>query len=105
MLRARCARESRVTTVVPDTLCDGLRALVGEPNLDALRAHRVEVITVTDSETIAAMRLLWAELKQVVEVSSATVLAAILKQPERFADRRVGVVLTGGNVDLANLPW
>jgi len=99
------ARDTRVTTVVPDTVCDGLRALVGECNLDALRTHRVEVITVNDTETIAAMQLLWSELKQVVEVSSATVLAAILKQPQRFAGRRVGVVLTGGNVDLQALPW
>ena len=99
------AAGARVTTVVPDTVCDGLRALVGERNLDALRAHRVEVIAVSDAETIAAMQLLWSELKQVVEVSSATVLAAILKQPGRFAGRRVGVVLTGGNVDLGALPW
>ena len=99
------AHGTRVTTVVPDTVCDGLRALVGERNLDALRTHHVEVITVSDAETIAAMRLLWSELKQVVEVSSATVLAAILKQPQRFAGRRVGVVLTGGNVDLDALPW
>ena len=99
------AHGTRVTTVVPDTICDGLRALVGERNLDALRSHRVEVITVSDAETIAAMQLLWSELKQVVEVSSATVLAAILKQPQRFAGRRVGVVLTGGNVDLQALPW
>jgi len=99
------AAGERVTSMVPDTLCDGLRALVGEPNLHALRAQRVEVVTVSDAETIAAMRLLWSELKQVVEVSSATVLAAILKQPRRFAGRRVGVVLTGGNVDLDALPW
>jgi threonine dehydratase len=99
------AHGTRITTVVPDTVCDGLRALVGERNLDALRTHRVEVITVSDAETIAAMQLLWSELKQVVEVSSATVLAAILKQPQRFAGRRVGVVLTGGNVDLGALPW
>lgn len=99
------ARGSRVTTIVPDTRCDGLRALVGETNLDALRTHRVEIITVSDAETIAAMQLLWTELKQVVEVSSATVLAAIWQRPERFAGRRVGVVLTGGNVDLTALPW
>jgi len=99
------ARGERVTSVVPDTLCDGLRALVGESNLAALRDHHVDVIAVSDEETIAAMRWLWSELKQVVEVSSATVLAAVLKQPERFAGRRVGVVLTGGNVDLDALPW
>ena len=99
------AHAARVTSVVPDTLCDGLRALVGERNLDALRVHHVDVITVSDAETIAAMQLLWSELRMVVEVSSATVLAAILKQRERFAGRRVGVVLTGGNVDLQALPW
>jgi threonine dehydratase len=99
------AQGTRVTTVVPDTVCDGLRALVGERNLDALRTHHVEVITVSDAETIAAMQLLWSELKQVVEVSSATVLAAILKQPHRFAGKRIGLVLTGGNVDLGALPW
>jgi threonine dehydratase len=99
------AHGARVTTVVPDTVCDGLRALIGDRNLDALRDHRVEVITVSDAETIAAMQLLWSELKQVVEVSSATVLAAILRQRERFAGKRVGVVLTGGNVDLGALPW
>ena len=99
------AHGERVTDVVPDTICDGLRALVGEPNLDALRTHRIDVVTVTDEETIAAMRLLWQELKLVVEVSSATALAGVLKARERFAGRRVGVVLTGGNVDLDALPW
>ncbi|WP_174566937.1 pyridoxal-phosphate dependent enzyme [Rhodanobacter sp. B05] len=99
------ARGERVSGIVPDTLCDGLRALIGVSNLDALRRHQVQVISVTDAETIAAMQLIWSELKQVVEVSSATVLAAILRQPERFAGRRVGLVITGGNVDLQALPW
>ena len=99
------ARGERVSGMVPDTLCDGLRALIGVSNLDALRRHQVQVISVTDAETVAAMQLIWSELKQVVEVSSATVLAAILKQPERFAGRRLGVVITGGNVDLQALPW
>ena len=99
------AAGQRVTSVLPDTVCDGLRALIGETNLDALRQHRVQLITVSDAEAIAAMQLIWKELKQVVEVSSATVLAAILKQPARFAGRRVGLVITGGNVDLQALPW
>ena len=99
------ARGSRIGDFHPNTICDGLRALVGEPNLDALRTHRTQVIMVTDEETVAAMKLLWQELKQIVEVSSATVLAAVLKQPEHFAGRRVGLVLSGGNVDLDALPW
>jgi hypothetical protein len=55
--------------------------------------------------TMAAMRLLWEVLKQVVEPSSATVLAAVLAQPQRFAGLRVGLVLSGGNVDLPALRW
>jgi threonine dehydratase len=99
------ARGARIGHFEPDTICDGLRALIGESNLQALRDHRVEAITVSDEETIAAMKLLWHALKLVVEVSSATALAAVLKQRERFAGRRVGLVLTGGNVDLDALPW
>lgn len=99
------AQGHRVDSLVPDTVCDGLRALVGETSFAALRDHRVALITVSDAETIAAMQLLWSALKLLVEVSSATVLAAILQQPTRFAGRRVGVVLTGGNVDLHALPW
>jgi threonine dehydratase len=99
------ARGKRIASFSPDTICDGLRALVGETNLEALRTHRVAVITVSDEETIAAMKLLWQNLKLVVEVSSATVLAAVLKQRQHFAGRRIGLVLTGGNVDLDSLPW
>lgn len=99
------ARGSRIEHFTPNTICDGLRALIGESNLTALREHHVEVITVSDEETIAAMKLLWQNLKLMVEVSSATAFAAVLKQRERFAGHRVGVVLTGGNVDLDALPW
>lgn len=98
-------RGRRVTDVVPNTLCDGLRATIGESNLAALRTHRVEVLTVSDAETVAAMKLLWQHLKQTIEPSSATVLAALLRHRECFAGQRVGVVLTGGNVDLDALPW
>ncbi|WP_233840089.1 pyridoxal-phosphate dependent enzyme [Dyella sp. 2HG41-7] len=99
------AQSARIEHFSPDTVCDGLRTLIGVTNLDALREHRVQVITVTDEETIAAMKLLWQTLKVVVEVSSATVLAAVLKQREQFAGRRIGLVLTGGNVDVDALPW
>ena len=58
-----------------------------------------------DAATLAAMRLLWERLKIVVEPSSAIAFAAVLRNPARFAGRRVGVVLTGGNVDLDTLPW
>jgi threonine dehydratase len=93
-------RGVRGTGVVPDTICDGLRATIGAPNFALLRAHGVKVITAADTETRAAMRRIWAELKQTVEPSSALVLAALMKHRERFRGKRVGLVLTGGNVDL-----
>lgn len=103
--RQSLQRGARVTDMVPDTICDGLRATIGAPNFSLLRAHDVEVILVEDDDTIAAMQLLIQRTKQLVEPSSAIVLAAILAQRERFAGLRVGVVLSGGNVDLDALPW
>ena len=94
------ATGTRVTAFTPQTVCDGLRAGIGAPNFEILRAARAEVVTVDDGQTRAAMRLLWQYLKQTVEPSGATVLAAVLAQPARFAGRRVGLVLSGGNVDL-----
>jgi len=98
-------RGTRVTDFTPDTICDGLRGTLGEPNFALLRDHAVEVLTVDDAQTVAAMRMLLQRMKQMVEPSSAIALAAVLQHPERFAGKRVGVILSGGNVDLDALPW
>ncbi len=90
---------------VPDTVCDGLRGTLGAPDFDLLRQHQARVVTVSDADTIAAMRLLWQVTKQIVEPSSAIVLALVLASREAFAGKRVGLVLSGGNVDLDALPW
>jgi threonine dehydratase len=95
----------RVDTLQPDTICDGLRALIGPINFSIVRAHDVQVLTVGDERTVQAMRLIWQRLKIVVEPSAAIVLAAMLDNPARFAGRRVGLILSGGNVDLDALPW
>ncbi|HEX5694390.1 MAG TPA: pyridoxal-phosphate dependent enzyme [Arenimonas sp.] len=94
-----------VTDLVPDTLCDGLRATLGAPNLALLREHAVTVLLVSDTEVVAAMREAWMRLRQVIEPSSATVLAAVKRYPGHFAGKRIGLVLSGGNVDLDALPW
>ena len=98
-------RGARVTALEPDTICDGLRALIGEINFAVLTRHGVEVLRVDDAQTRVAMRLLWERLKLVVEPSAATVLAAVLRHRERFAGQRLGLILSGGNVDLDALPW
>jgi len=94
------ARGARVTEHPVDTICDGLRGTLGEINFALLRAHRVEILTVEDADTRAAQALLWQRLKQLVEPSSAIVLAALLRRRERFAGQRVGLLLSGGNVDV-----
>jgi len=103
--RDSLARGERVTDFTPDTICDGLRGTLGQPGFEILRDHGAEVLVVDDADTVAAMRLLWQRMKQVVEPSSAITLAAVLGHRERFAGLRVGLVLSGGNVDLDALPW
>lgn len=103
--RDSLARGARFTDFTPDTLCDGLRGTLGQPGFEILRAHGAEVLAVDDADTVAAMRLVWQRMKQVVEPSSAIALAAVLGHRERFAGLRVGVVISGGNVDLDALPW
>ncbi len=102
--RSLAAGERRID-FVPDTVCDGLRGTLGEPDFELLRRFGAQAIVVEDADTIAALRLLWQVTKQVVEPSSAVALAAVLQQRERFAGKRVGIVLSGGNVDLDALPW
>lgn len=98
------ARGALDVDFVPDTVCDGLRGSLGAINFALLRTADAQVLTADDARTVAAMRLLWTRTKQLVEPSSAIALAALLAHPEHFAGRRVGVVLSGGNVDLDALP-
>jgi len=95
----------RIDAMTPDTLCDGLRAIIGEINFTLLREHAVRVLPIDDDATIAAMRLLWERLRIIVEPSAAIAFAAVLAHPGIFAGQRVGVILSGGNVDLDALPW
>jgi len=83
---------------VPETICDGLRGTLGQPGFDILHAHGARAAVVEDTDTLAAQRLLWSRLKLLVEPSSAIAFAAVLQQRARLAGKRVGVVLSGGNV-------
>jgi threonine dehydratase len=87
------------------TIADGLMTNLGDKTLEIIRMYVKDIITVSDDEIIAAMRLIWERLKIVIEPSCAVPFAALLKQKERFAGKKVGIILTGGNVDLGNLPF
>jgi threonine dehydratase len=89
----------------PDTIADGLRTTIGVHNFAHLRALGVEVVTVSEEEIVAAMRDVWERMKLVVEPSGAVPVAALLAGRLPVTGRRVGVILSGGNVDLDQLPW
>lgn len=88
-----------------DTLCDGLRTGIGEINFHLMQKEQVKVLTANDDETIAAMRLIWERLHVIAEPSSAVTLAVLIKYRQQFAGRNIGVILSGGNVDLDQMPW
>jgi len=88
-----------------DTIADGLRASLGERPFAVIREHVRGITTVSEEEIVAAMRLVWEVMKIVIEPSSAVPVAAVLSGRMPLAGKRVGVILTGGNVDLDALPW
>jgi threonine dehydratase len=84
----------------PTSIADGLLTSLGDKTFPIIRDNVKEVITVTDEEIIAAMRLIWERLKIIIEPSCAVPFAALLKSKDQFKNKRVGIILTGGNVDL-----
>ena len=89
----------------PNTLADGLLTSLGKLNFPIMLNGAENVLTCDDKEIVAAMRLIWERMKIVIEPSCAVPLAVILKNQALFSRKKVGVVLTGGNVDLGKLPF
>ncbi|MEY8829997.1 beta-hydroxyaspartate dehydratase BhcB [Sedimentitalea sp. XS_ASV28] len=89
----------------PVTVADGLKVPLKDLTWHFVSNHVTDILTASEQEIIDAMRMIWARMKIVMEPSSAVPLATILKNRERFAGRRIGVIVTGGNVDLDKLPW
>lgn len=88
-----------------NTIADGLLTTVGKLNFQLIQAYVADILLATDPQTIEAMRLLYERMKLVVEPSGAVTLAALLANKERFAGKKVGIILSGGNVDLGKLPF
>lgn len=103
---SRCLEAGRI--VPPsnrDTVADGLRMPLCELTLSIIKEHVREVVTVSEQMIVQATRHIWERMKLVVEPSSAVPVGALLARSIGLPGRRIGVILTGGNVDLANLPW
>ena len=94
--------ESNETT---DTVADGLKTQLGDVNFPIIRQQVQGIVRVAEEEIVAAMRLIWERMKIVVEPSSAVALSAVLRDRERWQHKKVGVLLSGGNVDLGKLPF
>lgn len=94
-----------IPSVNPDTVADGLLTSLGGRNFPIIQKHVTAIWTVGDQEIMAAMRLIWERMKIVIEPSSAVCLAAVLARPDEVAGLRLGIILSGGNVDLDNLDW
>ncbi len=89
----------------PVTVADGLKVPLKELTWHFVSNHVTDILTASEDEIVDAMKLTWQRMKIVIEASCAVPLATILKNREIFAGKRVGVIITGGNVDLDTLPW
>lgn len=87
------------------TIADGLLTTLGDKTFPLIRQYVNSIVTVTDEEIVAAMRLIWERMKVVVEPSGAVPLAALIKEKDKYAGQKVGIIFSGGNVDLGSLPF
>lgn len=95
----------RVTEQTPETVCDGLRTTLSARTFDVIRANVDGIGTASEENVIKAMRMSWELLKIITETSCAPPLGAILEGTIDVVGKRVGIILTGGNVDMDKLPW
>jgi threonine dehydratase len=95
----------RIVTEKKFTIADGLRTNVGEPNFAIIQRYVDDIVTVSEEAIVSAMRTIWETMKIVIEPSAAVPYAAILERVIDVGGKRVGIILTGGNVDLDALPW
>jgi threonine dehydratase len=96
----RSLQSGKIEISQSNTIADGLLTSLGDKTFPIIQQHVKEVITVSDEEIVSAMRMIWENLKIIIEPSCAVPFAALLKEKEKFATKRVGIILSGGNVDL-----
>jgi threonine dehydratase len=96
----RSMKSGKIEESQSDSIADGLLTRLGDKTFPIIRENVKEIITVTDDEIIQAMRLIWERLKIIVETSGAVPFAAALKAKDKFKGKRVGIIFSGGNVDL-----
>jgi threonine dehydratase len=96
----RSMQTGKLQPAATNSIADGLLTSLGDKTFQIIRNEVREIITASDKEIVTAMKLVWERLKIVIEPSAAVPLAIVLKTKEKFAGRRVGIIFSGGNVDL-----
>lgn len=94
-----------IPSVNPNTIADGLLTSLGSKTFPIIQEHVSEILTVEDSLTIEAMKLIWQRMKIIVEPSAAVPLAVVTRNQEIFKGKDVGIIISGGNIDLDKLPF
>jgi threonine dehydratase len=94
-----------IPSAYPNTAADGLRTSLGDLTFPIIRRYVEQIVTVGEEEIVTAMRHIWERMKIIVEPSSAVPLAALLAGRVNLSGRRVGIIFSGGNLDLDRLPW
>ena len=89
----------------PDTIADGLLTSLSEMTFSIILEKVDDIITVSEETIVIAMQMIWERMKIIIEPSSAVALGAVMEKPDRFANKKVGIILSGGNVDLKKLPF
>ncbi len=93
------------TNITTNTIADGLISMLGDINFPIIRKHVEKIILVSEEEIIDSMKLIFERMKIIIEPSSAVAVAAMLKNKKEFSSKKIGVILSGGNVDLGRLPF
>lgn len=92
-----------------NTIADGLKTTLGDKNFPIIKKYVSKIVRVTEDEIVAAMRLVWERMKIIIEPSSAVTVAALLRDasdnPDTYRNQKVGIIISGGNVDLSSLPF
>jgi threonine dehydratase len=102
----RSLQEGRIIpSVNPQTVADGLLTSLGDNTFPIIREHTEQIVTVSEEAIIAGMRHVWERMKLVIEPSAAVPVGALLERKVDLSNLRIGVILSGGNVDLDKLPW
>ena len=94
-----------IPSVSPQTIADGLRTSLGSLTFPIIQKYVTQIVTVSELSIIQAMRLVWERMKIIIEPSSAVPIAALLENKFDYKGQKIGIILSGGNVDLKKLPW